>query len=297
MTSWIYLFSKFTSEALLFEALMIFILCCGYTAFWVLRKRRYGAIRTVVPSGPVKSYLNELIFSTEQIRLQLFGLLAGTDYSSSNPVGMDRLIGLTNQKQLGTPGASDSESAKAIAQLEAKVLELQKLLENLSAEKNRLERELADSKAGQQSGNTERSSSADGKEDAGSIVRLQQRVQDLESKLAEYNVIEDDLANLKRLQQENATLKSTLLSKGIPVPEPGSNPGTSWPSQAAPAATETPTTNSSATRQEPLPSVAATAPETAASADASTPPPAEAKSENEKSEADLVAEFERMLKG
>src|SRR5689334_2552322 len=76
--SWLYLFSEFTPEALLFEALIIFLLCAIYAAFWILRKRRFGVVETQLPAGPVKEYLNELIFNAEQLRAQLFGLLAQT---------------------------------------------------------------------------------------------------------------------------------------------------------------------------------------------------------------------------
>src|SRR5689334_392111 len=78
MTSWVYILSQFTPEALLFEALIIVLLCCGYTVFWILRKRRFGIVESNLPSGPVKAYLNELIANAEQLRNQLFGILSNS---------------------------------------------------------------------------------------------------------------------------------------------------------------------------------------------------------------------------
>src|SRR4051812_37142033 len=78
MSAWIYLFSKFSSEALLLEALFISLLIAGYAAFWILRKRRLGAIRAAdVPAPLVKAYLSELIGDAQVLRTQLFGLLGG----------------------------------------------------------------------------------------------------------------------------------------------------------------------------------------------------------------------------
>src|SRR5580700_9305858 len=77
MASWIYVFSKFTPEALLFEALAICLLIAGYAAFWVLRKRKLGAAANLVPASVVKLYLNELIGDANDMRTQLFGLLNG----------------------------------------------------------------------------------------------------------------------------------------------------------------------------------------------------------------------------
>src|SRR3954467_15729923 len=74
MDSWIYIFSQFTPEALVLELGLIFILCGGYAVFWVLRKRRFGVVDKVLPSGPVKAYLSELIGSADDLRTQLFGL-------------------------------------------------------------------------------------------------------------------------------------------------------------------------------------------------------------------------------
>jgi len=322
MTSWVYIFSKFTPEALLFEALVIFLLCCGYTAFWILRKRRYGAIDTAVPSGPVKSYLNELIVNAEQLRLQLFGLLTGADHSASS---LYRLIGMAGT---GQGGEGSPELSKKLTDLEARLLEQLKAIEALTQERDRLARELAEARAKGGDSSGEGAVITAGSEDSGSIVRLQQRIQDLESKLAEYNVIEDDLANLKRLQQENTSLRATLESKGIPIPEAGASVPVNWPTKAPPPAAETEAAppppapeeepspldaistapKEEAKKEEPIseeapaaaPEGAAPAPaiENAETAEAAPPAPvASGKSENEKSEADLVAEFEKMLKG
>jgi uncharacterized coiled-coil protein SlyX len=306
MTSWVYIFSKFTPEALLFEALLIFLLCCGYTAFWVLRKRRYGAIRSAIPSGPVKSYLNELIYNAEQLRLQLFGLLASSDTSASK---LYRMVDMTSG-----PNASDSELSKKLASLESKNAEQLKTIENLTSEKTRLEHELANAKVPKESSTKAAAPTTANTEDANTIVKLNQKIEDLESKLAEYNVIEDDLANLKRLQQENASLKAALAEQGS-TPKPATPAATSDRFEGLAATVEdslqsppeTSSVPSSETKTGPTqtvqgqpdqtsPTTQAAAPTSGGSAEASNPP-APTKSENEKSEADLVSEFERMLKG
>jgi hypothetical protein len=324
MHSWVYLLSKFTPEALLFESLIILILVCAYTAFWILRKRRYGSIDNAIPSGPIKSYLNELITNAEQLRLQLFGLLASSDYSTSQ---IYRMVGVTGQPQAQLPMANSSGGAKEVPMLEAKIVEQQKALEALTNEKTQLTNDLAQARAQAQSAG---GGSSTGGDDSGAVAKLQQRIQDLENRLAEYNVIEDDLANLKRLQQENQLLKSTLTSKGIPIPIPGaaapatpssndpapestpSDTGSpaSAPQASAPASGETPTAESgsdvfaglagqvegSLQSNPPSTEAAAGTPSQDTSSNAN-PPPTPVKNENEKAEADLVAEFEKMLKG
>jgi hypothetical protein len=205
MNSWIYLFAKFTPEALLFEAFAIFLLCCGYTAFWVLRKRRFGSVEDELPSGPVRVYLNELIANAEQLRLQLFGLLGGPAHLMGSLGGVD-----PTQKLKG---------------LEEKMSQQAKALEALASEKAKMESELASARANNQI------SAPSGGGGGGDTSALEARIKELESRLAEYAVIEDDLANLKRLQQENAQLKASLEGKGVsapvssaPPPEPAPTP-------------------------------------------------------------------------
>lgn len=304
MTSWVYIFSKFTPEALLFEALAILLLICGYTAFWILRKRRFGVIDQSMPSGPIKSYLNELIGNAEQLRLQLFGLLASSDHSASQ---LYRLAGPTSAPNPGNPAPpSDPEIAKKLSTLETKVLEQLKALEAMAADKSRLERDLAEAMRGVAPA---AAGSASNEENSGLTAKLQQKIQDLEGKLSEYSVIEDDLANLKRLQQENTLLKTTLTAKGIPIPLSGSPvlPSTAIPTQppaATPKEASLPPPESAA---DVFAGLTGPVEDSLTAATATSAPPSEAtdppspsspvKNENEKAEADLVAEFEKMLQG
>jgi len=280
INSWVFLFSKFTSEALLFEILIILFLICSYTAFWVLKKRRYGSIDTAIPSGPIKSYLNELIMNAEQLRLQLFGLLASNDPSTNQ---LYRLVGLNS---LGT-GADQAK----ISDLELKLAEQAKSLQALGSEKANLEKELAQAQSALNAANASgQAGSSSG--DSATITKLQQKVTELEEKLAEYNVIEDDLANLKRLQQENILLKNTLTAKGIPLPTPGSTAPMPSMASITPSPAQTPAPAEAAAASPAAEASAAPA----SGGTAPNEPPAPDKKEDENTEADLVAEFEKMLK-
>lgn len=332
MQSWVYLFSKFTPEALLFEALLILILVTGYAAFWVLRKRRYGSVKNALPSGPVQAYLNELILSAEQLRAQLFGLLG-----NQNPdllkhpgfgigTGMGAGAGPSLQSLLTPPaagavsaGITDPEVQKKVQALEARMVEQTRALETLVSDKSRLETELVTAKSAAANVSSSMPSFGGGDSSAADAA-LQKRVAELEARLAEYNVIEDDLANLKRLQQENTLLKSQLNQAGI---TPASvTPGAS-PAAPAPAAAATPAEADAAPTAEPpveapsTPEIAAVdapsdPPSGATAADPAAPPtpaesapaaaaaadsPAVSPEEANKTDADLVAEFEKMLKG
>ena len=283
MTSWIHLFSKFTSEALLFEAAFICLLIGGFLTYSVLRKRREGKIDEVVPSSVVKVYLNELITDAEQMRSQLFGLLQSSGIMTpgleNTGAAKAALLASRQSQSAGELSSGDSELLHKISTLEARMKEQSRAMELLIQDKSRIESELTlarDSAA---------KASSSGAQESVNTTELKRKIAQLEGKLSEYSVIEDDLANLKRLQQENTELKARL---GL-VEQP--SPAISAAPTAAPEAAAAGTFDQLAQQVDAsLADAAATKPPTEEKSSSSEP-------EKKASEADLLAEFEKMLNG
>ncbi|HTL11828.1 MAG TPA: hypothetical protein VL588_05040 [Bdellovibrionota bacterium] len=209
LISWVRIYSEFTPEALFFEALGIFTLCALYSAYWVVAKRRLGVIRTAVPPGVVRTYLNQLIVDAEGLRSQMFGLLA------DHTAGAARVPAAGAGTVTMAGGAVDPEMIKKLAAVEQKLAEQNLSMSTLMTDKAKLESELASAKAKQGAA----AAPAGATVDNGELDKLRKKIQELEERLSEYSVIEDDLANLKRLQQENAQLKAQLSVKaGGPAP-------------------------------------------------------------------------------
>jgi hypothetical protein len=266
MGSWIYIFSKFTPEALLFEALLIFLLTASYAAFWVLRKRRLGAAEEAVPASVVKAYLNELIGEAHDMRTQLFGLLSG---------GVPMPSG-----EAPAPGATilaSGDAGKNLSILERKMSEQAAAIQKIMEEKATLEKELTEARAkGAAAASGAPPAAGVGSED---VQKLQEKCSNLEARLAEYSVIEDDLANLKRLQQENAQLKTQLAKGGAAITDA---PQVKDPAAAAAAAPQLGAEEASASAQASptAPAPAEASPAAATGTDASTENAAAASAES-----------------
>ncbi len=282
MNSWIYLFSRFTAELILFQAFVICSLLALYSGYWILVKRRLGLGSKLVPAEVVQHYLKTLIFNTEDVKTQLFG---------------ESTLNLNTRVELG--GNVDVALLEKIALLETQIKEKDKMVLLLNKEKESIEKQLLGVKTDTPP------STAGGSLDPLELNALKDKIQNLEERLAEYSVIEDDLANLKKLQQENTQLKSLLNSSGIPVPEfTSTQTPTSAPTLATASATTSAPTPKPTEPQTPTPVAAAPppAPPPPAPPQAAPPPPAAAKSPStppekaEKNDEDLVAEFEKMLK-
>jgi len=256
MDAWVYLFSKFSHEALLFEALALFLGLFGYAIFYLIRKRKYGVAGKDVPSNIVKIYLAQLMGDAEEIRNQLFGLL-GKHEASAIRAGMqfqaDPFEGMRDTTGTGavaagaaTPApasvaaAADPRLNEKLKELERRLSEQAGALDAVLNDKMKLEEELANARA-RATATNEEAKDSDGGPDR--TAPMAERLRQLEAQLAEYAIIEDDLANLKRLQKENKTLKEQLNIAGV-VP---------------PTATATPAVNAAPAAAAPKPAAAAAA--------------------------------------
>jgi len=231
MTSLAYALSKMTFEALILESIVLLCLIALYAAFWILRRKRFGTGDELIPAGMVKFYLNEIIQDAENLRKQLFGL------------------GATSVSTGGAPGPAldvsalkfDAESIKNFSQdlglkLQAKIDEQNKLIAGLTTENTELKKKTESASAAPVAAAAGVAAAAVSN---GESEELKKKLKLLEGKLAEYSVIEDDLANLKRLQQENQKLRTKLTEVDPKAAEEIATVSTGAPPAAA-APTEAP---------------------------------------------------------
>jgi DNA repair exonuclease SbcCD ATPase subunit len=133
--------------------------------------------------------------------------------------------------------------------------------------------------------------------DPAELKKVTKERDELREKLKEYEIIEDDLANLKRLQQENAQLKKALSGKEPETAAPisgGSDPLAGSADLFEEVAAPAPAENATEELEQFLSngSEGAAAPEVAAAAEPEAP---KAGAQNEKTPEDLLSEFEKML--
>jgi hypothetical protein len=317
MDAWVYVLSKFTQEALLFEALVLFLGFAAYGAYFVTRKRKYGVAQSEVPSNLVKVYLAQLVADAEDLRIQLFGLLGrgSVDASFLNQLGAHAgasahahaapMAHAAPTASAPAGASTDPFLLEKLKDLELKMAEQAKALENVLNEKTRLEQELALAR--------QASTSAAPSGATGDDASLAERIRQLEAQLSEYAIIEDDLANLKRLQRENKDLRAQLEKLGTagaqtaaPTPAPAAEPAPVAVPVAAAPAEPTPAPVVAAAAPAPSSDVVDGAPDFDALVDQveksleaapEIPKAAEAPAENvqAKTEKELQDEFEKML--
>lgn len=198
MNSLVYFYSKFTEEFLLLGAAGIFALLSAYCYHWVIQKRRLGVARSQIPSAVVKSYLNQLINEAEFVRKQLFGL--NNDGATAMPLGFGAAAQAVPTTADASKTAISPDLLARLGSLESQLKDKESLVVNINVEKAKLLEEIEVLRAN--SGGTAFIEQ--------NQKQLTDKIKNLEARLEEYALFEEDLANLKRLQQENASLKKRL---------------------------------------------------------------------------------------
>lgn len=278
----------------------------------IRKKKRESA--EWVPAALVRAYLDRVRQDERDIRFKLFGEQSSPVTAGSAP----QIIMSSNDPALAKE--MDALRAQLLA-ADQRSIEFDRLMNALKAEKATLEQKLKDAPA---------AGAAAANPEAAAVA--QKEVAELKAKLQEYEVIEDDLANLKKFQKENEQLKQKLdqyekgganltvvpggkseapttttvsgageaVAPSMTVVSGGAAPAAApaeapKPVAAAPVAEAAPAPETNTNVLQPVtPKVDAAAPVAEAPKPAAAAPVADEKSPKQKEE-ELLSEFEKML--
>jgi hypothetical protein len=327
---------KFTPEILVILSGLLVITTTLFLWLWFANRRTYNLLKHQLPASVVKTYLDSVIQNSNSLKSALFRGNEGDVSFSSMPSSMP-LVGGGESLAIASSGNSSGQEAALREQLQQKLAELASLQSQLAAA-NSIKKELESGLAGAQARIKELEAllAQAGKAvpAAGNDAALKSELQkvtkerdELRDRLKEYEIIEDDLANLKRLQQENQQLKRALgedaagsIAK-VDVPKAASPKGQDPLAGAADLFDEVPEEESTVAEAEVVEEVIAPEEVAAASEESTTaeleeflsgPSVSDSSAEvalggsekeapktestgNEKTPEDLLSEFEKML--
>lgn len=277
---------KYSAQIFVLQIGMLFILAGIILWVYFYNRKKYHNLKHQIPASVVKNYLDSIIQNSNALKSSLFrgGGLDVDPSSIPSVLPLDQMLA-GGQVGVSLDGLEGDEALKAeIAKLQAQLSEKNSIIKELETKttdlsgqvKQKQERiEELEALLAAQGSNT-------GDSDlAAKLAEVTAERDKLKEDLAQYEIIEDDFADLKRLRQENEQLKSALAASGaqVPVVEDDAEP------EAAAAAAE------------PVaePEVAEAAPEPVTEDPIAAAPVSESTEEEEKSPEDLLSEFEKML--
>lgn len=253
---------KFGPEILVIQFGFLVILSTIFLWLWFSNRRKYHNLKHAIPANVVKSYLDSIIQNSTSLKSQLFRG-GGVDVGSvPSVIPLQNLMGGEGIAVSGAPSTALMEELNQkkaqVAALEAQVNFSQNSHKELEAKLNQsygnlstaetkikeLEALLAQAKAASGASSNAAAATGGGNDQAlkKELSEVTKERDDLRDRLKEFEIIADDLANLKRLQQENDQLKKSLAAQGGAKAGPASEAAAEpiKPVQAAPPVADGP---------------------------------------------------------
>tara|TARA_Y100000780_G_scaffold226709_1_gene241221 strand:+ start:47010 stop:47966 length:957 start_codon:yes stop_codon:yes gene_type:complete len=284
---------------------------------WFYNRKKYHHLKHQIPASVVKNYLDSIIQNSTALKSSLFRG-GGLEVDAQGVPSVMPLSDLPSSTEINVGSGSDDSALRAeVSKLQAQLAEKDNVIKDLEnkntelggevkAKQERIEElEALLAKAESEAG------SSDGDPEAAQKMEALQKERDqLEEELKQFEIISDDLADLKRLKQENAQLKKSLGEGDGAASEPAEQPEDKVevappveqesepqeePLEAAPAVSEEPAQAEEAPEAEAAPSEESEEPAAqAAAAGESSGEESEEEGETKTPE-DLLSEFEKML--
>jgi hypothetical protein len=196
----IQIFTHFTTEILTVGILGLSVLIALALIFSILKKIKTGLFDQEVPAPPVKEMLENFLSYMHEMHSDLFGEYNGASQQGKRTSQYPSAAGTisttpTSISNLNTAGITDAEKIVLLNQLQQQTNQVNELREKI--------RQLESS--GENKINPEDLLKLENEN-----KELKEHVQMADERLAEYSIIEDDLANLKRILQENNELRARI---------------------------------------------------------------------------------------
>jgi len=214
---------KFGPELLVIQFGFLVILSTLFLWLWFSNRRKYHNLKHAIPANVVKNYLDSIIQNSTSLKSSLF---RGGGLDTDSVPSVMPLTNLMGGESLGVSGAPSTALLEEINQKKALIASLEAQLSTLQGSQREIESKLSSSEGNLTSAKLKikelEALLAQGKEEGGDTdVALKSELSmvtkerdEIRDRLKEFEIISDDLANLKRLQQENEQLKRSLAAQG-----------------------------------------------------------------------------------
>ncbi|MCO4753276.1 MAG: hypothetical protein KC478_02285 [Bacteriovoracaceae bacterium] len=264
MNSLINYLDKYHSQLTVLLLGLSLIIFAVFIWVWFYNRKKYHHLKHQIPASVVKNYLDSIIQNSTALKSSLFrgGGLEVDAQGVPSVMPLSDLAGTTEVNFSGGTGSADDSALRAeVARLQAQLAEKNNVIKDLENQNTELGGEV---KAKQERIEELEKLLAQAKENAGKdgasaadpeavqkLEALQQERDQLAEELKQFEIISDDLADLKRLKQENAQLKQSLEDGGSQQPvEPVAETAPDSSAEKAPDTTDDSTPSAEALAAE-----------------------------------------------
>lgn len=226
---------KFGPELLVIQFGFLVILSTLFLWLWFSNRRKYHNLKHAIPANVVKNYLDSIIQNSTALKSSLF---RGGGLEVNGVPSVMPLSNLMGGESMGVSGAPSTALLEELNQKKALIASLEAQLSAASGASRELESKLSSSQSNLSSAEkrikeleallaqNKNAGNGTGDETLKAELSMVTKERDeIRDRLREFEIISDDLANLKRLQQENEQLKRSLAAlQGGAAPAPEIKP-------------------------------------------------------------------------
>ena len=214
-----------TGDTMIISALVMLFVLGTLVSVWLYNRRKFHNLSHQIPASIVKNYLDSIIQNSTSLKSSLFrggGMDIGEGIPSVVPTGdlKPGPVSAASTEELNRKNAEISSLNSKLSDKDRLISDLEKRLANaakagggdavLQSEVDRLQKEKKDLEAKIKSLEDELAKAKSNAGDPAALESITKERDALKERLVEYEIIEEDLANLKKLQQENETLKKEI---------------------------------------------------------------------------------------
>ncbi|MEC8624535.1 MAG: hypothetical protein VXY34_06945, partial [Bdellovibrionota bacterium] len=214
-----------TGDTMIISALVLLLVLGALVSVWLYNRRKFHNLSHQIPASIVKNYLDSIIQNSTSLKSSLFrggGMDIGEGIPSVVPTDDLRPgpVSAASSEELNRKNAEISSLNSKLSDKDRLISDLEKRLADaakagggdavLQSEVDRLQKEKKDLEAKVKSLEEELAKAKANAGDPAALESITKERDALKERLVEYEIIEEDLANLKKLQQENETLKKEL---------------------------------------------------------------------------------------
>jgi hypothetical protein len=187
--------TKFSDEVIAAQLALVFF-ASSVALYWLVVRKKKKESAEWVPAALVRAYLDKVRADEQEVRFKLFGEAPSGVVSTQAPLAaaLSTVTTVTDPALLKEVDALRTQLASS----DQRAIEFDRMVNALKAEKAALEEKLKAAPA------------AGAPVAAGPSPEALKELEDLKARLQEYEVIEDDLANLKKFQKENEQLRQKV---------------------------------------------------------------------------------------
>lgn len=219
MNSFINYLDKYHSQLTVILIGLSLIVLAVFLWVWFYNRRKYNHLKHQIPASVVKNYLDSIIQNSTALKSSLFRG-GGLEVDSNGVPSVMPLSDLPGGAEVNISGSMDDSALKAeISKLQAQLSERNSTIKDFENKTADLSGQV---KSKQSRIEELEKMLAEKGGDAQAIKQVSELSEErdrLQEELKQYDLIADDIADLKRLRQENAQLKKALEGGSAPVAE------------------------------------------------------------------------------